>query len=186
MENGNGLKGQQLNEWFNERLGEGRWGERKIMQHLHSKGWKITESSNLSEWDIKASIKDQEKTFEIKTNYYEYKKSRHPMVVIETESNGVPSGLLTTTADYYILYYPFENFFYIERTEDIKAMIASGLYEKIKGGRKDLAIMYQIPRDAFVNKKELKFMDYLDTDTKCQEWWNWYEYKYINNMFNLL
>lgn len=186
MENGTNLRGENLEQWFKDRLKSGGWGERKIMQHLEKKGWKVTETSNHSEWDIKATVKDQEKTFEIKTNYYEYKKFRHPMVIIETESNGVPSGLSVTTADYYILYYPFENFFYIERTEDIKAMVASGLYEKVKGGRKDLAVMYQIPREAFVNKRPLHFMDYLDAETRSQEWWEWYEYKYLNNPFRLL
>lgn len=184
----NVLKGKELNQWFKERLKEGAWGEKEVAKHLVNKGWTILEISegNFKEWDIKASIKGETKTFEVKTNYYEYKKFRHPMVVIETESNGELSGLSVTTADYYILYYPFEDFFYIERTEDIKKMIDSGLYDKLKGGRNDLATMYQIPRETFVNKKDLVFMDYLDIDTKCQEWWEWYEYKYINNMFNLL
>jgi hypothetical protein len=187
-ENGTNLRGEELEQWFKERLKEGAWGEKQVAKHLIEKGWKITEISEgkFKEWDIKATIKDQEKTFEVKANYYEYKKFRHPMVVIETESNGVLSGLSTTTADYYILYYPFEDFFFIERTEDIKAMIASGKYEKVKGGRKDMATMYQIPRDHFVNKRPLKFMDHLDTDTKQQEWFDWYCYKYINNGFNLL
>ena len=105
---------------------------------------------------------------------------------IETESNGVLSGLSTTTADYYILYYPFENFFYIEKTEDIKKMVASGSYERVKGGRKDLATMYQIPREHFVNKIPLHFMKYLDQDTKSQEWFDWYIMKYVNNNFDLL
>ena len=186
MENGTNLKGEELEQWFKDRLKSGGWGERMIMRNLTTKGWKITDTSNQTEWDIKAQINNIEKTFEVKTNYYEYKKFRHPMVIIETESNGVLSGLSTTTADYYILYYPFENFFYIEKTEDIKKMVASGSYEQVKGGRKDLATMWQIPREHFVNKIPLKFMDYLDQDTKSQEWFDWYIMKYVNNNFDLL
>lgn len=186
MENEWRLRGEDLNKWFKERLGEGAWGERMIMRHLTKKGWEIKETSNHSGWDIKASIKNTEKTFEVKTNYYEIKKYRHPMIVIETESNGVPSGLSVTTSDYYILYYPFEKFFYIEKTEDIKKMIESGKYQKVVGGRKDLAVMYQIPREDFQWKIPLDFMDHLDDDTKSQSWWEWFEYKYINNMFNLM
>ena len=46
--------------------------------------------------------------------------------------------------------------------------------------------MYQIPREHFVNKKELCFMDYVDVDTKSQVWYDWYIYKYIDKVFNLL
>lgn len=171
--NDNDLRGESLEQWFCEKLKSGGWGERMIALHLISKGWTIIATSGGSEWDIKA-VKRIEATFEVKTNYYEYKNFRHPMAIIETESNGVPSGLSVTEADFYVLYYPFEDFFFIERTCDIKAMIASGLYEKVRGGRKDLAVMYQIPRAAFLNKKQLRFMDYLDEDTKRQEWWEWY------------
>jgi hypothetical protein len=182
------LKDGELNQWFKERLKEGAWGEKEVAKHLVNKGWTIIEISegHFKEWDIKATIKEQEKTFEVKSNYFEIKNYRHNMVVIETESNGEASGLSVTTADYYILYYPFENFFFIERTEDIKKMIASGLYDKVKGGRKNLAVMWQIPRSTFTNKKTLRFMDYLDEDTKSQSWWSWYEYKYLHNPYNLL
>jgi hypothetical protein len=188
MENGNGLRGENLEQWFKDRLKEGAWGEKEIAKHLTKKGWTILEISegHFKEWDIKASIKGVVKTFEIKANYYEIKKFRHPMVIIETESNGVPSGLSVTTADFYILYYPFEDFFYIERPEDIKKMIDSGLYQKVKGGRNTLSVMYQIPRSAFIHKKYLSFMDQLDEDTKSQSWFSWYEYKYLNNTLNLL
>lgn len=182
------LKGTELEQWFKERLKEGAWGEKQVVKHLIKKGWTILEISEgkFKEWDIKATINGQTKTFEVKTNYYEYKKKRHQMVVIETESNGELSGLSTTTADYYVLYYPFENFFYIEKTEDIKDMIDNGEYEKITGGRKDMATMYQIPRHHFTNKRPLYLMEYLDSDTRSQEWWDWYVYKYIDNAFNLL
>lgn len=175
----NDLRGEALNQWFIERLGSGKWGERMVMNHLSTRGWKILEISDHSYWDIKASINGKISTFEVKTNYYEYKNFRHPKIVIETMSNGVPSGLSVTTADFYILYYPFENMFYVERVEDIKNMIKSGKYERVRGGRKDLAVMYQIPREDFVNIKQLNFMDYIDNDTKQQEWWDWYEYKYL-------
>lgn len=188
MENGSELKGEELQQWFQDRLKEGDWAEKQVVNHLITKGWTILEISegNFKEWDIKASIKGKIKTFEVKANYFEIKNYRHNMIVIETESNGLLSGLSVTSADYYILYYPFEDLFYVERTEDIKAMIASGVYNKLVGGRNNMATMWQIPRSAFVNEKTLKFMDYLDQDTKNQTWWEWYEYKYINNMFNLL
>jgi hypothetical protein len=182
----NTLRGEALNEWFKQKLASGRWGEIMILNHLISKGWTILEISDHSYWDIKATKNNQIKTFEVKTNYYEYKMFRHNMVVIETESNGVLSGLSVTTADFYILYYPFENMFYVEEVSQLKNMIKNGMYKKVKGGRKDLATMYQIPRDHFIHKKELKFMDYLDENTKQQEWWDWYVYKYINKVFDLL
>ena len=185
MENGSELRGENLEQWFKDRLKEGLWAENQIAKYLKNKGWIIIEISegHFKEWDIKASKGGVVKTFEVKANYYEIKRFRHPMIIIETESNGEPSGLSVTEADYYILYYPFEDLFYIEKTEDIKKMITSGLYNKVVGGRKNLSTMYQIPRESFINKKTLRFMDQLDNDTKSQEWWSWYEYKYINNMF---
>jgi len=173
------MERQDLNEWFKERLKEGAFGEKQIAQHLIKKGWDIIEISegDFKEWDIKASINGEIKTFEVKTNYYEIKKRRHHMTVIETKSNGVPSGLSVTTADYYVLYYPFEDFFYIERTEVIKEMIESGIYNKVIGGRNDLSIMYQIPRTDYIHKKELNF----NRDDAKDEWWyDWYLMKYIN------
>lgn len=168
--NGDGLKGDALNEWWLNKLGSGQWGERQIVHHFISKGFKIDDISNSSEWDIESNGK----RFEIKTNFYEYKKYRHPMIIIEVESNGVPSGLSVTTADYYILYYPFENMFYIESVENIKEMVASGKYDKVVGGRNNLATMYQVPRSHFKTQKELHFMDFVDNDTKSQEWYLWY------------
>lgn len=179
--NDNHLRGESLDKWFLQKLGSGKWGERMILNHLVSRGWTILEISNHSYWDIKAEKDGKVRTFEVKSNYYEYKNKRHPMVIIETESNNVLSGLSVTTADFYILYYPFENMFYVEEVSTLKKMIESGKYNKVVGGRKDLAVMYQIPRDQFINKKELKFMDYLDQDTMCQEWWDWYVYKYITS-----
>jgi|Laugrespbdmm15sd_2_1035082.scaffolds.fasta_scaffold02100_10 hypothetical protein len=184
--NGTELKGQELENWWQSKLDSGRWGEKQVANHLVSKGWTIVDISNGSEWDIKAEKDGDIKTFEVKTNYYEIFRYRHQMVVIETESNGVLSGLSTTTADFYVLYYPFENLFYIESVFNIKRMVKSGQYKKVIGGRKDLATMYQIPRTDFIHKKRLHFMDYLDEDTKEQWWWEWYEYKYLNESINLI
>jgi hypothetical protein len=188
MENGSELRGENLEQWFKDRLKEGLWAENQVAKHLMSKGWTIIEISegHFKEWDIKATINEEIKTFEVKSNYFEIKNYRHNMVVIETESNGEASGLSVTTADFYVLFYPFEDFFYIERVEDIKKMIHSGLYSKVVGGRKNLAVMWQIPRSTFTNKKTLRFMDYLDEDTKSQSWWSWYEYKYLHNPYNLM
>ena len=184
--NGTELKGEALNQWWLDKLGSGQWGERQVASHLVSKGWNIISVSSGSEWDIKAEKNGDIKTFEVKTNYYEIFRKRHQMIVIETESNGIQSGLSTTEADFYILYYPFEDLFYIESVFNIKRMVNSGQYKKVIGGRKDMATMFQIPRTDFVHTKKLRFMDYLDEDTKEQWWWEWYEYVYLNESINLI
>ena len=186
MRNDENLKGAELNTWFNNKLKSGEFGERQIIKHMIDKGWTILETNNGSEWDIRAINKEgKEYTVEVKSNIFEFKNHWNPLVVIETESNGIPSGLSTTTADLYILYYPFEQFFFIEKTEDLRKMIKDNHFAITTGGRKDLAKMYQIDRAYFKNKVSLNFMDYLDEDTKNQEWWTWYEYKYLNNPINL-
>jgi hypothetical protein len=65
-------------------------------------------------------------------------------------------------------------------------MVKSGQYDKTKGGRNKMATLYQIPRTSFVHTKKLRFMDYLDEDTKEQWWWEWYEYVYLNESINLI
>lgn len=189
---------KELQDFYKQRGQEGDFGEYIFRSHLKSKGWTINDITKipgyeLTDYDISAQQSNsQPTTFEVKTNYREYHIGhRHPMTIIETatwiwekdikEWQNKLSGLSITKADYYVLYYPFEELFYIERTQTIRSWLTTGEYHRrISGGRNKNATMYQIDRKQWHNPKRLSFMDYHTDNSdyiEKQDWWNWWNKK---------
>lgn len=174
-------------EWYKRRASEGEFGEEMIINHLKSKGFEIIQSSSTqSNWDIKTKKNDIEHTYEIKTNFNEYLNGeKHPLTVTEVATDiwdpskgkmiTKPSGISVSKADYWIIYYPFENFFFIEKTDIVKSYMNYGI--RTRGGRDNNAILRLVPRDLFERKVELDFMNYYDPKMTKYHWWNWYKNK---------
>jgi hypothetical protein len=174
-------------EWYKRRAAEGAFGEQMIINHFISKGYEITQSSSTqSNWDIKVKKDGIEKSYEIKTNFNEYLKDEiHPLTVTEVATDiwdpitrkmiTKPSGISVSQADYWIIYYPFENIFYIEETKIVKTYMSYGIRKR--GGRDNNAILRLVSREHFKNKKDLSFMDYYDDNMTKEHWWDWYKNK---------
>jgi hypothetical protein len=93
------------------------------------------------------------------TVYYEVKRdtftSRTNNICIEFESNGIPSGISVTEADYYIYLVEGEETYYEIPVDTINSMIEEQKYhKKHKGGYRYLSHFYLFNRELFNEYKK--------------------------------
>lgn len=98
-------------------------------------------------WDFGIRYGDITLFYEVKRDTYTIKTGNF---CIEFESNGIPSGINITQADYYIYIVEGEEAIYIIPVTDIKRMIEDDKYhQKRKLGYKYLSNCYLFKRELF-------------------------------------
>lgn len=102
---------------------EGVQVEDRIIDYLNGRGWQLLErpEGKHSEWDIKVENDEGRiETIEIKGDYTAY-----PNVVFEFWHNGQPSGLATSKADWYMIYFVKTNeLFTVKRSRVLEEFMA--------------------------------------------------------------
>lgn len=139
-------------EDFKITLESGEWAEEIIAQLLISKGWRIIHFWKDKEYDILVSKEGKRLRIEVKYDSTAIK----PTINIEYESSGEPSGISTTTADYYFCIQPMIDELLIMKVEDIKKTIKDKGHDNIKkwnrGSFKGLGMMYNLLKEEIPNK----------------------------------
>ncbi|GAA5437557.1 hypothetical protein [Deinococcus aquaticus] len=101
---------------WDKNYSEGVKVEDGIINYLTGKGWDLLErpEGKHPEWDIKVgNDKGRVETIEIKGDYTVY-----PNVVFEFWHNGKPSGIATSKADWYMIYFVKTNeLFTVKRSQ---------------------------------------------------------------------
>ena len=143
---------------FTYDLTRGRQEEEKLCVVLTENGFtnitlnKSEEYEILKSWDVQFTKKGVTYTGELKADY---KSEQTGRVAIEYECNGKPSGITTTTSDWW--FYKLGDSFYAITPTKIKEFIRNNTcwLPTVKGGDNQNAKLYLIHKDLFITISKL-------------------------------
>lgn len=137
---------------FTEDVEIGEKGEQIIKIDLESEGATYIGDNKNHEYDIKMNMPNgKETTFEIKTDVYCRPDSDTNNHFIEFESWGKPSGLSTTKAKVFVMYYPHLKDAWYIKVDKLKKLIENNdfVIKSWAGDAKSGTKGYLIPRYQF-------------------------------------
>jgi len=138
---------------FNSDLAFGNIYEKKLVELIPNESYLIKEGY-FPDYDVEITNNNIMVTYEVKADRYTYKTNN---VAIEFECNNSPSGITTTTADYYAYFVikPYNLFeLYIIPTNIIKSKIEEKEYKKILlGGDNKRSRLYIMDLNNFLEYK---------------------------------
>jgi len=136
---------------FKKDLILGNQGEIIIKEFLESKGSKFIGLNNDNKYDLKMITDNVETTYEIKTDVYCTPTKDTGNMFIEFFCRDKPSGILTSQATWFIMYYKYLNEAWFIKTDDLKKLVNENKFKVItNGGDKGSSTNgYLIPRKIF-------------------------------------
>ncbi|WP_159065949.1 hypothetical protein [Deinococcus ficus] len=133
---------------FTKLLKEGEDGEDTVINFLQSRGNTIVDKARdkgyFPDWDIKfKNTLGTELTAEVKTD-----KSVSNNLVVEYKSRGKPSGIYSTKADYYFIYFVNDGTIYVCNSAELRLWISENSPKKVMNKNNDSdTYLYLIPKD---------------------------------------
>lgn len=132
--------------------------ERQLIPFFESWGYIVLEWNKDNKYDLKLkhSVTDHEISVEVKADRQDGDDMR-----IETHKkkycNVIKSGISVSKADFFIYAYPYQNTFYLFRTETLRTLIYehSSEIQPVDGGDKDASFMKNINRYDHARYKKL-------------------------------
>jgi len=136
---------------FRKDLILGNQGEIVIKEFLESMGGTFIEFNNDNKYDLKMIIDEIEATYEIKTDVYCTPTKDTGNMFIEFFCRDKPSGILTSQAKWFIMYYKYLNEAWFITTDDLKKLVNDNKFKVItNGGDKGSSTNgYLIPREKY-------------------------------------
>ena len=138
---------------FKKDLILGNQGEKIIIEFLESKGCTYINSNNDNQYDVKMLKQGVETTYEIKTDVVCSLKYDTGNMFIDFQCRQKPSGILTSKAEWFVMYYKFLNEIWFIKTEKLLELIKENNFHIIKNGG-DIGSEthgFLIPRNKFKN-----------------------------------
>jgi hypothetical protein len=113
-------------KWLQD-LAQGNTGERVVCEYLLSKRpqYGLAEYNNDSRYDFRlTSSTENDLTFEIKSDCYEYLKGFMTYnIFVETSCSNKPSGIMTSEADYFVYYFPYLEEAYFIQSDKLREFV---------------------------------------------------------------
>jgi len=138
---------------FNSDLAFGNIYEKKLVELIPNESYLIKEGY-FPDYDVEITNNNIMVTYEVKADRYTYKTNN---IAIEFEFNNSPSGIATTTSDFYAYFVikPYNLFeLYIIPTNIIKSKIEEKEYKKILlGGDNKKSRLYIMDLNNFLEYK---------------------------------
>jgi len=138
---------------FNSDLAFGNIYEKKLVELIPNESYLIKEGY-FPDYDVEITNNNIMVTYEVKADRYTYKTNN---VAIEFECNNSPSGIATTTSDFYAYFVikPYNLFeLYIIPTNIIKSKIEEKEYKKVLlGGDNKRSRLYIMDLNNFLEYK---------------------------------
>jgi hypothetical protein len=134
-------------------LESGEWAEDMIAEYLKESGYEIVSFHKGKEYDILIK-KDKEIWIEVKADFTNYIDTLN----IEYESDGTPSGISITKAEYYFLFQPKNDELIIVKVNQLKEAIKDQQYnyKHQRGSHANLASMYHFNKEKINYQKKIK------------------------------
>ena len=109
---------------FKKDLRDGNLGERTLVYHFYKQNWNIIGYNNDILYDFIIEKNGIKKSFEVKTDRYEYFKGyKTGNIFVEVRCNGKPSGLQATIADYMAFFFPDDEECFLIETKRLKELL---------------------------------------------------------------
>lgn len=115
---------------FEKQLAYGRAGEAYALRLINWDSYELAPDEAFPDYDIKTQWNGAQQTWEVKRDGYTKYTGN---IVIEFESSGRPSGIMTTKADTYIYLVDGEPTVFFIPTDVLRRFIAEGKYHAIRG-----------------------------------------------------
>jgi len=120
---------------FNKDIKDGERGETVISDFLITKGYKLLSDNKDNKFDLRMLEPDgRETTIEIKTDVYCTPERDTGNMFIEFHSRGKDSGISTSKAEWFVMYYPHLNESYFIKTETLRNLIENNYFRDVSGG----------------------------------------------------
>lgn len=134
---------------FSNDLKQGQIGERLVALYLKQKGFDVINFSNEKNYDILTLYKGKEKSFEVKTDLWEYfNKKITNNLFIEVSCNSKPSGISSSKADYFVYLLPETGYMYMIKMEELRDLIRFNNFRKsTQSGDGGRSVGYLLNRD---------------------------------------
>ena len=115
-----------MSKWTTD-LEQGNMGEKVIANYITNKKpqYKVSEFRNDKKYDFKlTSSTENDLTFEVKTDRYEYIKGFMTYnIFIETSCSGKDSGIVSSEADYFVYYFPDHEEAYFIQSDKLREFV---------------------------------------------------------------
>lgn len=137
---------------FSDDIEVGEKGEQIVRIDLESEGAIYLNDNKTHEYDLNMTMPNgKNSTFEVKTDEYCRPDSDTTNLFIEFESWGKPSGLTTTKAKYFVMYYPYLKDIWYIKTSKLRQLIKDNdfVVKEWAGDAKSGTKGYLIPRYQF-------------------------------------
>lgn len=134
---------------FRKDLRQGQLGERYVAYCLKKNDYQIVKFNDNSDYDILTLYKGNEKSFEVKTDLYEYYKNcKTNNLFIEVMCNGKMSGINSSKADYFIYFLPHISEMYVISMSELRRLLREkGFRRSCQSGDNGKVTGYLIDRD---------------------------------------
>lgn len=134
---------------FRKDLRQGQLGERYVAHCLKKNDYQIVKFNDNSDYDILALYKGNEKSFEVKTDLYEYyKEVVTNNLFIEVMCNGKMSGVNSSKADYFVYFLPHISEMYMIKMDELRKLLRErGFRRSSQSGDRGKVTGYLINRD---------------------------------------
>lgn len=126
---------------FVKDLNIGQKYEKIALEHIKYDSYEISKG-NFKEYDILTYLNGKQITYEVKSDRLAYKSGN---ICIEYECSNKPSGITTTTSDYYIYFVIEQNKYTCYKIPTIKLKELIKGCRSVKGGDRYKARMYLLP-----------------------------------------
>lgn len=130
---------------FDDDLVRSETGVNLFVDYLEDHGW-VTDvaEGDVKGWDVRAVRCGKEVYFEVKEDF---KWNETGNVAIEYYYRGQPSGIATTTSEYYI--YKLGSCFYYARVSELRARLEKDSFTRREGGDGCLSGLYLMSLERF-------------------------------------
>jgi hypothetical protein len=136
---------------FRNDLEFGKQYEKKLVEFLGATEY-IQSEGKVKEWDLKITQNGKQTVYEVKADRMMYRTNNF---CIEYESYGNPSGIISTTAEYYAYFEVGTKYLYIIPVSVIKKAIVDVKYtRKLSGGDRWNNRFYLFPKQVFMEYRK--------------------------------
>ena len=119
---------------FQNDLIHGQVGEEIIGRFLLRNGHTHVNYYSLKSYDIRAINRAHNKVYyEVKTDMYEVYKGRTGNIFLEWRCSNKPSGLQTTSADWFVYYLPIDSEAWFAKPDTLRGLIKAGAFSPYYG-----------------------------------------------------
>lgn len=147
---------------FNKDISEGERGEQIVVKQLEKLNFEFITDNKNYKFDAIMLYKDKLISFEIKTDLLITKERETGNMFIEYECRGKDSGILTSRANMFVMYFPHKKKMWMISMRKLRELIAKNEFREISmaGDKGSNTKGFLLPRFKLVEHFKIYTIDY--------------------------